>query len=165
MAKGPLVPQHVLAIPVTHKRSTLELSEGERAELRANIDGARRDSRTNPSAPLLRRVPRLACISVGPLPLHLHLRLRLHIRLHLGHPRVAGLRRCVEARGEQLLVFERFVGNSSFEHAHLQAVPLPPELAARAHGAFVQHGRNLGINFEAPRAPHASWMSVCVLSP
>ena len=61
---------------------------------------------------------------------------------------VGALRSCAEARGEGLLLFERYMGNSQFEHMHLQAIPLPSATAAGARAAFESHGRRLGLGFE-----------------
>ena len=58
------------------------------------------------------------------------------------------MRRCCEARGQKLVVFERYMGRSQFEHMHLQAVPLPAHLAAGAREHFERHGAKLGIKFE-----------------
>ena len=58
------------------------------------------------------------------------------------------MRRCCEARGQQLVVFERYMGRSQFEHMHLQAVPLPAHLAAGAREHFERHGAKLGVKFE-----------------
>ena len=49
---------------------------------------------------------------------------------------VSGLRRCFEARGARLLLFERFTDSGSFEHMHLQALPLPARLAEGAREAL-----------------------------
>lgn len=97
MAKGPLVPHHVLVLPIVHKRCTLELSESEDKELAAYLDA---------------------------------------------------LRRFCEARGEALLVFERYMANSQFEHMHLQAIALPAHLVSGAREHFERHGARVGIGFE-----------------
>ena len=49
---------------------------------------------------------------------------------------VSALRVSYAARGEALLLFERYVGNSQFEHMHVQVVPLPPHIAGGAAAAF-----------------------------
>ena len=61
---------------------------------------------------------------------------------------VSALRSCFEARGAALLLFERYMGSGSFEHMHLQALPIPARLAGGARAAFEEHGRRLGISFE-----------------
>eukprot|EP00316_Scyphosphaera_apsteinii_P000966 CAMPEP_0119317038 /NCGR_PEP_ID=MMETSP1333-20130426/41708_1 /TAXON_ID=418940 /ORGANISM="Scyphosphaera apsteinii, Strain RCC1455" /LENGTH=536 /DNA_ID=CAMNT_0007322853 /DNA_START=17 /DNA_END=1627 /DNA_ORIENTATION=+ len=61
---------------------------------------------------------------------------------------VAGLRRCFSARGQQLVRFERFVGNSQFEHMHLQLVPVPNEAAMSTQQIIERLGANVGITFE-----------------
>ena len=61
---------------------------------------------------------------------------------------VSGLRRCFEARGAKLLLFERFTDSGSFEHMHLQALPIPAQLAAGAREAFESHGKRYGLTFE-----------------
>jgi hypothetical protein len=61
---------------------------------------------------------------------------------------VDALRRCFEARGASLLLFERYMASGTFEHMHLQAVPLPSQLAPGARAAFEAHGKKLGIRFE-----------------
>lgn len=61
---------------------------------------------------------------------------------------VGALRKCFEARGAALLVFERYMGSGSFEHMHMQAMPLPAQLAPKARQALEQHGASLGISFE-----------------
>jgi hypothetical protein len=42
MAKGPLVPLHVLVLPIVHKRCTLELSESEDKEVAAYLGALRK---------------------------------------------------------------------------------------------------------------------------
>ena len=61
---------------------------------------------------------------------------------------VAALKKCFEARGTALLTFERYMGSGSFEHMHLQVLPLPMQLASHAKAAFEAHGQHLGISFE-----------------
>ena len=61
---------------------------------------------------------------------------------------VAALRKLFEARGAALLLFERYMGSGSFEHMHLQALPIPSQLAQNARQAFEAHGQRLGIHFE-----------------
>ena len=58
------------------------------------------------------------------------------------------LRACFAASGESVLIFERYMGSGSFEHMHLQVVPLPHHLATGARDAFVARGKSRGINFE-----------------
>ena len=64
----------------------------------------------------------------------------------------AALRRCFAARGASLILFERYMANGTFEHAHLQAVPVPTHLAEGARSAFEVHGRKLGVSFEVGHA-------------
>lgn len=40
------------------------------------------------------------------------------------------------------------MANGTFEHMHLQAVPVPSQLAGGARAAFESHGRRLGVSFE-----------------
>ena len=61
---------------------------------------------------------------------------------------VGALRKCFEARGASLLLFERYMGSGSFEHMHIQALPIPSQLAGSARAAFEAHGQRLGIRFE-----------------
>lgn len=61
---------------------------------------------------------------------------------------VGALRTCFEARGAALVVFERYMASGSFEHMHLQAMPLPMAVATKARAGFEQHGAALGVRFE-----------------
>jgi len=61
---------------------------------------------------------------------------------------VSALRGSCAARGEALILFERYMGNSQFEHMHLQAVPLPVDRAELAKATFEQEGAKHGIRFE-----------------
>lgn len=61
---------------------------------------------------------------------------------------VEALRKCFEARGASLLLFERYTASGNFEHMHLQAIPLPAQLAGSARAAFEAHGRKFGMGFE-----------------
>ena len=61
---------------------------------------------------------------------------------------VAAMRKCFLARGAALLLFERYMANGTFEHMHLQAVPIPNQLAGNARAAFETHGRRFGMRFE-----------------
>lgn len=61
---------------------------------------------------------------------------------------VAALRKCFLARGFALLLFERYMASGTFEHMHVQAVPLPAQLAGGVRAAFEAHGRRLGLHFE-----------------
>jgi diadenosine tetraphosphate (Ap4A) HIT family hydrolase len=79
LAKGPLVPNHVLVVPITHRANSLELSDGEAAELERYV---------------------------------------------------GSLRRCFASAGKEMILFERYMGNSQFEHLHLQCVPLSAQEAA-----------------------------------
>jgi diadenosine tetraphosphate (Ap4A) HIT family hydrolase len=98
------------------------------------------------------------CLAKGPLLPHHALVLPIAHRqcsLHLTAEEarevaayVAALREWFEARGQAVLLFERYMGNSQFEHMHVQVVPLPADLAPRAREAFVAHGARLGIRFE-----------------
>jgi diadenosine tetraphosphate (Ap4A) HIT family hydrolase len=97
LAKGPLLPMHVLLLPIAHTPCSLMLGEAEAAEL-ARYIGA--------------------------------------------------LRKCFEARGATLLLFERYMGSGTFEHMHLQALPLPAQLAGGARDAFQRHGKKFGVDFE-----------------
>ena len=79
LAKGPLVPNHVLVVPITHRANSLELSDGEAAELERYV---------------------------------------------------GSLRRCFASAGKEMILFERYMGNSQFEHLHLQCVPLSAQEAS-----------------------------------
>ena len=61
---------------------------------------------------------------------------------------VNALRDCFAKRGKSIVVFERFVGRTHFEHMHLQVVPLDPVEAMRAREAFERAGAAHGMNFE-----------------
>ena len=52
------------------------------------------------------------------------------------------------ARGASLVLFERYMASGTFEHMHLQAVPVPSQLAGNAKAAFLSHGQKLGLAFE-----------------
>jgi len=96
-AKGPLVPEHCLVIPLSHKACSLQLN----AEDAAEVDKY-----------------------------------------------VAALRKCFNDQDQEVVFFERYVGNSQFEHMHLHALPLPREAAARARSVLEQHGARVGVRFE-----------------
>ena len=74
--------------------------------------------------------------------------MRCHAVHHHADRYVASLRRCFRDRGLEVVFFERYVGNSQFEHMHLHALPLRPELAARSRSVVEQHGARLGIRFD-----------------
>lgn len=97
LAKGPLLPQHALILPIAHEACSLFLSAEATKEVGAYVQA---------------------------------------------------LRTLYEARGAELLLFERYMGSGSFEHMHLQAVPIPSEVAHTARAAFEGHGRRMGIGFE-----------------
>lgn len=97
MAKGPLLPQHALILPIAHVPCSLFLPDAAAAEVAQYV---------------------------------------------------SGLRRCFEARGAALLLFERYMGSGSFEHMHIQALAIPSELAGGAREAFETHGRKVGVGFE-----------------
>ena len=40
------------------------------------------------------------------------------------------------------------MGSGSFEHCHLQAIPVPSQLADGAKDAILTHGKMLGLSFE-----------------
>lgn len=98
------------------------------------------------------------CTAKGPLlPMHALILPIEHVpcSLFLSPPAAAevdkmveSLRRYFESRGASLLLFERYMGSGSFEHAHLQAIPLPTQLAEGARAAFEAHGRKRGLGFE-----------------